>query len=627
MVSRLPLISLLLSAAIGFSLWYGLGFTPPQVPDNIILITLDTTRADALGIYGNRQAKTPVLDQLARQGHYFTECYAPAPITLPAHTSLMTGVIPPRHGVRNNGSYRLTEQETLAKLLGARGFATGAFVGSVILQRQYGLDQGFDHYDDQIVHYREDSEKSHIVTRRAETVVQRAWDWISNRKKPFFAWLHLYDAHWPYEPPSPFREAYADLPYLGEIAYMDLQIGWLIHQLRQQNLWQNTLLVVTADHGESFGEHQEQTHGYFVYDSTTHVPLIVSHPLAGLKGAKQSHMVQSLDIMPTILDLYGIESTRRLDGIPLTSDEKRTVYAEATIPHEHYYCAPVQSLKNENYSLYVGNEVELYDRRSDPLEAQDLAQKQPHIVRELLRGLPDYRSEHDVAAALPMDPSTVELLRSLGYVHDGGSYVPRSPDPHQMPNPKKHLPVFLQAGEARRRQDRFPFKAIEAYSELVTRFPDNIFLNKELGRLLTHAGERELSLRYLRSAAEQAPYDPRLHTLLGNNYQHFGEWDLALDEYRLALELDEHHLIARYNAGLVFLQQGQWDLARQNFEAVLAQRPHEVYTLNNLAVLTMRESGNREQAIAYLERAKERYASHPLILRNLHRLTEGEGRD
>ena len=538
--------------------WIAMGLTQCTrriaAPQNIILITLDTTRADALGVYGNGQAQTPVIDALAGNGHHFTQCYSQAPITLPSHSSILTGLIPPNHGVRNNGSYRLGEVPTLAQALRASGMRTGAFVGSAILLEEFGLGRGFDHYDDEIVHYTESRETGHIVTRRAESVIQRAWSWISDRDQPFFSWIHLYDPHWPYEPPSPFAEAFADNPYLGELAYVDLQLGWLVDQLRRKGLFENTLIVITADHGESFGEHGEQSHGFFCYGATTHVPLILSQPIMGEAGQSFDHLVRSIDIAPTLLRLKGLKPKTALDGLPLWDKGPRESYSEAMIPYENFYCAPVQAYRDQQLSYYKGNAEELYDIAADPRENNNLIESDPERAARLRDGLaPLLRETGENDSERQMDPSTVELLRSLGYVHDGGSHIPGTKAPHELPPPKEALPVYRVFQRLNHQGKTYPFKAIEAYTRLETEFPDNVVVQKELGRLLTFAGDRDGALRRLRKAAETRHEDPRLHTLLGLGHAHFGEREEALDEFRLALELDPNHLIARYNAAVLFL--------------------------------------------------------------------------
>ena len=299
-VPAAALLALLLLAA-------GCGRQPAPTFDNLILITLDTTRADALGAYGNRQVHTPAIDSLAARGHLFENAYSHAPITLPSHSSILSGRLPTQHGVRNNIAYSFPpDQPTLATRLQAAGFATGAFVSSFILDRRFGLATGFDVYEDQIVHYGRKVSKQEITTRRAGETTDLFLGWLAaQQKQRFFGWVHFYDAHWPYEPPLPFRQAYAEKPYFGEIASMDVEIGRILAYLEKNGLAERTLIVVTADHGESFFEHGEATHGFFCYGATTHVPLIVSRPLYDAAGTRYGHQVQSIDIAPSALEGWG----------------------------------------------------------------------------------------------------------------------------------------------------------------------------------------------------------------------------------------------------------------------------------------------------------------------------------
>ncbi|MCB1052416.1 MAG: sulfatase, partial [Acidobacteria bacterium] len=277
----------------------------PKTPiKNILLITLDTTRADVLGIYGNKNIQTPNLDHLALNGNFFSQCFSHAPITLPSHTSILTGLNPLHHGVHNNINYALPDTTpTLATLLKEKGYRTGAFVSSFILDSRFGLSRGFDLYEDNIVHYKKQRDQKEILTRRAGDTIHHLEDWLSqsDAQQPFFAWLHLYDAHAPYEAPLPFRQAYASSPYFGEVAYVDYELGRLFEFLDAQGLDKETLIIVTADHGDSFEEHGEATHGFFCYSTTTHVPLILSKPLFGSPGKNFQHRVQSADIFPTVL--------------------------------------------------------------------------------------------------------------------------------------------------------------------------------------------------------------------------------------------------------------------------------------------------------------------------------------
>ncbi len=586
---------------------------------NIILITLDTTRADALGAYGNSWAVTPVIDRLAATGHLFGNCLSQAPITLPAHASIMTGLIPPHHGVRNNGTYQLQQKTTLAETLQNNGYATGAFVGSVILARQYGLAKGFLHYDDDVVHYTETTE-SHIVTRRAETVISRALSWMKQTQKPFFSWLHLYDAHWPYDPPSPFKEAYADQPYLGELAYLDLQLGRLIHQLKQQGLWDNTLLVLTADHGESLGEHGEDSHGFFAYSATTHVPLILSGPLVSQPGRRIEHLVRSIDIMPTLLDLLKLPHPDGLDGLNLYQNQPRSAYAEAMIPFEGMYCSPVQALNDGAFSYYHAGQDELYDLKADPKEQDNLIKQLPEVATRMQTVLDQIPLQQGSDSGFQIDQSTIELLRSLGYVHDGGSHSPSVSEPFALPSPRSSLAVYKGHQDLRQLGKSFPFKAIEGYRKLQEKHPEHVLLKRELGTWLTQANQQDEALKQLRSAAQQWPEDPRLHTVLGLALAHFGHFEKSLEEFTLALELDPQHYISRYNAALILLKTNQIEAAQANFQQCLQQKPDDVLVLNNLAVISLDHEQKPQQAMDYLNRALSLAPNHPLLRRNAERV-------
>lgn len=594
------------------------------VPRNVILITIDTTRADALGAYGKQGAGTPVMDALAARGTVFDRAYSHAPITLPSHSSILTGLTPPQHGVRNNITYRLQEdRQTLAERLKAQGFATAAFVSSIILDSRFGIAQGFDHYDDDIVHYTHREGKA-IVTRRAGTTVDAVLTWLdahqqSNPEQRFFNWIHFYDPHAPYDPPLPYAHAYADSPYQGEIAYVDSQIGRLVASLRSQGLLEDTLIVITADHGDSFGEHGEETHGFFTYSTTTHVPLILSRPLGTTPGTHLGQVVQSIDLVPTIMDQLGFGVPPELGGKLLTSTDPRTVFSEAIIPKEDFYLAPVHSLKDQDFSFYYSSDLELYDLQADPQEKHNLADAQPERVERYLDRI---QLLLDNAATnsqrVSVDQATIEMLRSLGYVADGGGADGLIGDPYQLPSPLKSVRMYRQLQVLRQFEDVYPFKMIEGLLSLSAANPRQIILHRELGRLLVFA-HNEDGLKHLREATDLLPTDPRLHTFLGLGYHHFARFDQAIAQYEVALELNPEHSIARYNLALAQLAKGESDLARQNLESVVEQNPTDALALNNLAYIAFNFEHDPGKAKSLIERAAKANPDHPLIKQNLRR--------
>ncbi|HEX2695498.1 MAG TPA: sulfatase, partial [Acidobacteriota bacterium] len=280
---------------------------PGAASYNVLLITLDTTRADHLGCYGYKPAKTPNLDKLAREGVRFARVYCPAPLTLPSHASIMTGLYPVTHGVRNNGHDLPSGIRTLAEILKGRGYATAAFVSSFSVDSRFGLDRGFNVYDDT---FRLESPfKTQNMERRAEETFARFSRWLeANGKNRFFGWVHYYDPHLPYDPPSPYKEEFDGDPYDGEIAYMDRYVGAVLEGLKEQGVLDKTIVVVAGDHGEGLGDKAELGHGIFLYEETLKVPLIVHSPVIFPHAQVVESQVRLIDVAPTILEILGLKS-------------------------------------------------------------------------------------------------------------------------------------------------------------------------------------------------------------------------------------------------------------------------------------------------------------------------------
>ena len=294
---------------------------------NVIVLTLDTTRWDKLGAYGDVTASTPNLDRLASEGVLFEEAIAPVPLTLPSHSTLFTGLLPPRHGVRDNGGYVLDPKHpTLAELLKREGWQTGAFVGAFVLDAKWGLNKGFDTYHDKFDVSKYQTVSLGGVSRRAGEVMQNAMPWLEQHvNERFFAWLHFYDAHTPYEAPEPFRSRFRDRPYAGEIAYVDFQIGRLLQWLDTKGIADRTIVIAIGDHGESLNEHGEATHGLFIYDATMRVPFIIRAPYDSMRGRRVSGTVRTEDAMPTVLDLVGKRVPDSVQGRSLVAVDDRAV--------------------------------------------------------------------------------------------------------------------------------------------------------------------------------------------------------------------------------------------------------------------------------------------------------------
>jgi choline-sulfatase len=396
-------------------------------PIALVIITLDTTRADRLPVYGFMHAPMPALERLAREGVVFDQATSVAPLTLPAHCSLFTGLFPPAHGVRDNADRPLAaDRTTLAEILRGRGFRTGAFVGSVVLDADRGLAQGFDEYSG--VTTGKTAAPSFPVRRRgADAVVSDALRWIETQDdRPFFAWVHLYDPHKPYNPPEPFRSQYSD-PYLAEIAFADAQIGRLLAALEHRKILDRTIVVVAGDHGEALGEHGERDHGIFVYESVLHVPLIVRVP--DISPRRLPGVVRLVDVMPTVLDLLRVPRPQ-VDGVSLAAtmrgeapQPELDAYSESQYPRRLGW-SPLRALRVDRYKLIEAPRPELYDLERDPFEQHNVYDERPGVAAALARRLasfdPIVKASDDLSDYMP-SAELQQRIASLGYVGSNGS--------------------------------------------------------------------------------------------------------------------------------------------------------------------------------------------------------------
>ena len=427
---------------------------------NILLVTMDTTRADRLGCYGYRRAETPVIDALARGGIRYERCYSPIPLTLPAHCSLFTGLVPPRHGVRDNGRTALPAQaETLAEILSGHGYATAAVIGAFVLDSQFGLDQGFDQYGDDLSQGTEPG-RFHFAERNAELVTDAALDWWQgNRGEPKFMWVHYFDPHSPYAPPG-FDPAFAaKTPYDAEISYVDAQLGRLLAAVEAAAGGDETLVVVTSDHGEALGEHGEFTHGLFVYDCTLRVPLLVRFPDRRHAGTVIQTPVALVDVMPAVLGWLGVNVPAGLDGVSLPLSEEdtasvasgdRAIYFENRRLVQRYGWSPLAGIVAGDSKFIRAPRPELYDLAADPSEERSLfAPGDARSKRMSARfgGLLAEVAEKQVLAVQEANLTAEDLakLRSLGYAGGGTSRRDTSEVAMaDLPDPKDMMDVYVR---------------------------------------------------------------------------------------------------------------------------------------------------------------------------------------
>ena len=428
-------------------------------PPNLLLVTLDTTRADVIGAYGGTSGATPHLDALAVEGALFERAYTVTPLTIPAHSSLFTGQTPPRHGVRDNGDFFLAEgASTLAEQLKAGGYATMASVSAQVTSHHWGFAQGFDAFFDDLRASSKTTANRWDVERPGSQTVDDALGWLNKeRDAPFFSWVHLFDAHDPYRPPEPFRSMFPGQPYLGEVATVDAQVGRLVSWLKESNQLENTWVVVLADHGEALGAHGEATHGVLLYDETIRIPLLIRPP-GGLPSKRIPHPTSLVDVMPTLLGAAGLAIPEGLDGRDLSPwmqgapGDDAAVYAESLYAWHHYGWAPQKALITADHKLIDSTTPELYER-SDHKEAKNLALDQPAVLQEL-----GIRLRTLEATQLPVEKATerVELsadriaqLEALGYVAGATPDQDLDPD-NPPPDPVQRLGILRQVQGARR---------------------------------------------------------------------------------------------------------------------------------------------------------------------------------
>jgi choline-sulfatase len=518
-------------------LWAREGIEKP----NVILISLDTTRADRLGVYGYANAKTPAIDALARRGVLFSQAASPAPLTLPAHSSMMTGFYPTYHGVRLNGTTALSQQHvTLAEALSEAGYQTAAFIAAFVLDGRWGLNQGFNEYDDRF-----DLKKvKHLdlagTQRPANEVVDAALGWLDAKKGgPFFTWIHLYDPHTPYAPPEPLSSEFGQRGpaglYDGEIAFVDQQVDRVFSWLRQTGLDRRTIVVIAGDHGEGLGSHGEGTHGFFIYDWALHVPFIVATPFDELKGVKVDSQVSLVDVFPTVLALAGIEAKTKVHGrsllpVMFRSEAPEEVYAygESMAPDLQFGWSALHALRSPRYKFIDSPRPELFDLVADPGETTNIAAQQRQVAETMARALD--RLIEDTSRGAPaleqanLDKETLERLASLGYVATSAVGKRRSSAP--LADPKDKLDVFI---------------AVQRAGELMSR------------------DENAQAAEALESALLKEPAMPQALLMLGSCYTALGRTAEAKARFDQVLKSDPENVPGLIGMANILLEAGQTD--------------------------------------------------------------------
>ena len=585
---------LLLPAAILTLLALGCGDRRPQ-PRNLLLITLDTLRADRLGSYGYQAAQTPNLDRLAERGLRFDRAATVMPLTLPAHASLMTGTQPGFHGVRDNGGFYLEDEaETLAELLRADGFRTGGFVGAFVLDSRWGIAQGFDRFfDDFDLTEFDDAPGMDAIQRPGSVVVDQALEWLdAPADEPFFAWVHLYDAHTPYQAPEPFRSRFPatrDGAYDAEIAFADAQVGRLLEALEKQGRLDDTLVAVLADHGEMLGEHDEVTHGFFLYDAAVRIPVLIAGP--GIPAAEIDRQVRIIDLLPTLLarfDLPAPPAAQGVDLYPLARGEglRLPALSESWFPRYHYGWSELTALQDGRYKYIRAPRPELYDLVADPGERDNLVEREPQRAASLaaaLDRLVDELSVERTPEPRSIDDETAARLRALGYLGGGSSrHLEDRPD-ELRGDPKDKIGLYNRLKEATGAASR---------------------------------DDLETALARVRETLAEDPEIVEAHVLLGNFERKSERPEAAVAAYRRALALDPEHREALYSLALAYKESGRLDEAATGLERSAELDPRNGKVAWQLADVRLRQ-GRLDEAESRLLAALEQDLDRPRFLLKL----------
>lgn len=578
----------------------------PTRNSNVLLITVDTLRSDHLTPYGDARIDTPAITRLAREGVRFTAAYTPVPLTLPAHSSILTGLLPFTHGVRDNGGFYLDpSRPTLATVLKANAFRTAAFVSAFVLDSRWGLANGFDRFFDNFTVSTADLAAMARVQRPGGETWDETRHWLDDHvNEKFFVWLHLFDPHSPYTPPEPYRSRYADRPYDGEIAYADSIVGQAVQYLDSHHVLDQTLVVFLSDHGEGLGDHGEDEHGLLAYDSTLHVPWIIRLPGRDRAGVVIDRAVSLVDVAPTVLGLLGISASQALDGVNLSpiirgdgTVSGKELYAETYFPRLRFNWSELVTIRDNQYKLIRAPRPELYDYRADPTESRDISEGRATVIAALDRNLTQMTPLQSTAlpVARGLDPDAARRLGSLGYI---GGRAPASTLPSQsLANPKDKTVTYRALTHARELLDKGSDRdGVTALERIVLDEPDLEPARRLLRDYWLERREIRGGLTWFRSAVARRP-----------------------DSVPLLIELGTFERAA-----------GQPARATVTMERALAKAPDSMEALT-AAAETLREIGQHERALEFFKKAAAQTSDAPPRMRvaetliKMGRLTEADG--
>lgn len=645
--------------SIYFSLWGAI--QPKESRLNCLIITIDTLRPDRLSCYGSKFLQTPNIDSLAHRGVQFSRAFAHTPTTLPSHANILLGTTPLYHGVHDNSNFIVREEFlTLAEWLKDQGYYTGAFVGAFPLDSRFGLTQGFDVYDDN--YGSQDPQDLAFVERKAEVVVDKALEWLKSKKSPWFLWVHLFDPHQRYQPPEPFKSQYKDNPYNGEVAYVDASLGKLFGYLKENRLDEKTIVIFTADHGESLGEHGEMTHGYFAYNATLWVPLIISFP--SVKPGRVTQDVCHIDIFPTICDLLSMAKPSALQGLsllPLMQGKElpsRPIYFESLTAYCNRGWAPLRGYLEGNSKFIDSPLPEFYDLAKDFDELNNLAgstglAKYKERLEKFIKIL---SSPLESGAVQRIDKETQEKLRSLGYlsspqVSTKKDFTTKDDLKVLLPYHNKWMKAMVAAQSGQIEEgisllmeiiaERKDFDL--AYTRLANLYSEEKNLKEALavllegyqnnptsfrivsiyGIYLVEAGRFDEAIDILKKGLALIDYDPEAWNYLGVAYWNKGDFDEAFKAYEKALSLDHNYPIVINNLGSLYLSlflkkrdPGDYQKAVENFRKAIELDPGYPSAYNGLGA-ALKTSGDIDGAIENWRKAVELKPDYGFALYNL----------
>ena len=639
------LVTLILVTAItaaGVAVWSSSGSNRIR---NVLIISIDTCRADHLSCYGFHRPTTPNIDAIAGEGVMFLQAQTTNPLTLPAHSSMMTGTIPPVHGVLTNQGHRLGDANlTLAEVLRENAFQTGAVVGAFPMESRFGLNQGFDSYDDD---FGADPKSGFLNERSAEAVSLSATRWLDQRDgNPFFLFVHYYDPHQRFLPPEPFATEYPKDKYSGEIAYTDHCIGKVIAKLKELGLYDSTAIIITSDHGESLGDHLEVSHGFFIYQPTIRIPLVVRTPGCE-KGRKVESPVSLVDIMPTTLGMLGLDTPPDLQGIDLTDcihggdepPDDRFLYSVSWSPAK-IGCCPLRGLRQREWRYIWSLRPELYNLKQDPGETNNVFADNPSIAQRLDHELKDILAlakqsrVGDGEGAPAQDQQTLERLQSLGYV-GGGEVESLSEIKEGMNDPKDYVRVLNQYTMAMtyKSENRLEDAKAECF-KIMAAEPRMLHAHLLLGEIATTQGDVANAIKHyddvltIAAAATQPDtlrYEITVaHTNLGQLSFNNGEFSRAKGHFKSVLEIDPADVDAQMGLAELYAKEGDTLQATTAFEAILASNPRHIDALYELGKLHLVQS-DPAQARSYLEKVLAIDPKHPKAHRRLAKALEQQG--